>query len=172
MLFKQMNGTWKMNGTWSFLPFFFFLLLKCQWGVSHWIPKQQGHIGTSSGCPHLLKTVGHHKYQRQHREQTPAFRRAASCRSMLAAGIRRHFALNWDSVCCVAVQRESRDLSKTLGWPTLPTAVNIWPPGLASLYTYAAIYFYTVLLRIPTQNEAAWLKEEIYSGSQMRRKAS
>lgn len=55
------------------------------------------------------------------------------------------------------MQKESGDLFKALGWPALPTAVNIWLAGLASLYTNAAVYFYTDLLRIPTQNEAAYL---------------
>lgn len=32
--------------------------------------------------------------------------------------------------------------------------------GIALFIMYAAIYFCTALLRIPTQNEAAWLSEK------------
>lgn len=146
-----MSGTWKMNRTWSFL----FFSWKCQEEVNHRISKQQGRTGKLSDntrAAHSRWMAISISSDSKSRQQP--FQRAASCRSVLAVGTRRHFLSKWESVYSVAVQKESRDSFKTLGWPRLPTAVNIWLHGWPYCICMLQIIC-TILLRMPTQNEAA-----------------
>lgn len=123
---------WTRLERWTGLEVSFFFSRKCQWGVNYWISKQQRHMRKYNN------TWAAHAHWRLLRWPSQVSAPTQRADTSLSASRYLSLCISYRRTTTVCVEsrsyllhscatQESRDSVKTLGWPTLPTAVNRAP---------------------------------------------